>query len=52
MTWKLFNNNATKDSIRAAEAEVKRAKAEVDGVDKNIILQTKSAYIQMKTINV
>lgn len=49
MTWKIFNNNATKDSVKAAEAEVKRAKAEVDGVDKNIILQTKSAYIQMKT---
>ena len=48
MTWKIFNNNATKDSVKAAEAEVKRAKAEVDGVDKNIILQTKSAYIKMK----
>ena len=49
MTWNIFNNNATKDSIKAAEAEVKRAKAEVDGVDKNIVLQTKSAYIHMKT---
>ena len=48
MTWKIFNNNASKDNIKAAEAEVKRAKAEVDGVDKNILLQTKSAYIQMK----
>ena len=49
MTWKIFNNNATKDSVKAAEAAVKIAKAEVDGVDKNIVLQTKKAYIQMKT---
>ena len=48
MTWKIFNNNVTKESVKAAEAEVKKAKAEVDGVDKNIVLQTKSAYIQMK----
>ena len=48
MTWKLFNNNETKYKIKAAEANVKKAKADVLGVDKNIILQTKSAYIQMK----
>ena len=48
MSWKIFNNNATKDKVKAAEADVKKAKAEVVGVDKKIILQTKSAYIQMK----
>ena len=48
MTWKLFNNNTTKDNVKSAEANVKKAKAEAVGVDKNIILQTKSAYIQMK----
>ncbi len=49
MTWKIFNNNETKHSVKSAEAEVKRAKAEAVGVDKNILLQTKSAYIQMKS---
>jgi outer membrane protein TolC len=49
MTWKIFNNNATKESVKAVEADVKKAKAEVDGIDKKIVLQTKSAYIQMKT---
>ena len=48
MTWKIFNNRATRDDIKAAEANVKKAKAEALGVDKSIILQTKSAYIQMK----
>ena len=48
MTWKIFNNRATKDNVKAAEADVKKAKAEASGVDKNIVLQTKSAYIQMK----
>lgn len=48
MTWKIFNNRATKDSIKAVEAEVKKTKAEAVGVDKQIVLQTKTAYIQMK----
>ena len=48
MTWKIFNNRANKDDVKAAEANVKKAKAEALGVDKNIVLQTKSAYIQMK----
>lgn len=48
MSWSVFDNAITKANVDAAKANVKRLEAQKANVEKNLLLETRSAYAQMK----
>ena len=48
MSWSVFDNAVTKANVDAAKADVKRVEAQKVNVEKNLLLETRSAYAQMK----
>ncbi len=48
LSWSLFDNMVTHANVNAAKSTAERAEAEAELVDRNVRIQTESAYIQMK----
>lgn len=48
LNWNVFDNNVTKANVNAAESNAASAQANFEHVEKNIRLQTRSAYMHMK----
>lgn len=49
MKWNIFDNNVTSANVHAAKAAVDSAQANFERIEKNIRLQTRSAYTLMKS---
>ena len=48
LTWSLFDNGVTQANVGSAKAAVDQSEAEARQAKKNIALETRSAYLQMK----
>lgn len=48
MSWNVFDNYITKANVDAAKAHVKRSEAEKANIEKNLLVEVRSAYTQMK----
>lgn len=48
MSWNVFDNYITKANVDASKAQVKRAEAEKANIEKNLLVEVRSAYTQMK----
>ena len=48
LSWNVFDNNVTHANVKTAKASAERARAEAEGTDKAVRLETRSAYIKMK----
>ena len=48
VNWSIFDNQVTSANVKTAKSEVERLKTEVDAISKNVSLQVRTAYTQMK----
>ena len=49
ISWNIFDNGVTSAGVNQAEATIEQSKEEAEYVKKNIRLETRNAYIQMRT---
>ncbi|SFW50610.1 TolC family protein [Selenomonas ruminantium] len=49
LSWNIFDNGVTAAKVQQAKADVNQYQAEANRIKKTIQLETRSAYIQMKT---
>lgn len=48
ISWNIFDNGVTEESVRQADANIRAYEAEARRVKKNIRLETRTAYLNMK----